>query len=431
MARSDTLCNQSLLEAGERALDRTIGEPGDVKTQFATREGTYRLMTLSEYSRPNRVGYQPQGQTPPQVRVSLVTLTDQGERICFNHGRELYVYVYKGIKKAADLSKPLEKKVYKGTNPTCHDFNSTSASAECVSLLIGFSTGQIQLIDPVKKELSKLFNEERLIDKSRVTCLRWVPGSKSLFLVAHSSGHFYVYNEELPCGSAAPHYQPFKAGEGFSVNTCKTKSTRNPLFRWLLGNGAAINELEFSPNGSQLAVVSQDGLLKIFQYDSMELLGHARSYFGGLLCVAWSRDGKLVAVGGEDDLVTVYSMEQKRVVARAQGHRSWVSSVAFDWYLDIESCYRLGSVGHDTQICLWELPEDNLVPPKPRVKRKPDPLQLVGTPACPRLDECPILEPLVCKKVAHERLTSLVFRADCVITACQDGYVYTWARPPT
>lgn len=88
-------------------------------------------------------------------------------------------------------------------------------------------------------------------------------------------------------------------------------------------------------------------------------------------------------------------------------------------------------MGHDTQICLWELPEDNLVPPRPRVKRRPDPLQLVGTAACPRLEECPILEPLICKKIAHERLTSLVFRPDCVITACQDGYVYTWARPPT
>lgn len=45
----------------------------DLKTQFATREGVYRLMTLSEYSRPNRVGYQT-NQSNPQVRVSLVTL---------------------------------------------------------------------------------------------------------------------------------------------------------------------------------------------------------------------------------------------------------------------------------------------------------------------------------------------------------------------
>lgn len=332
MARTEALCGQSLLEAGERPLDRSLGDPGDIKTQFITREGLYRLMTLSEYSRPNRVGYQPcQGQAPPLVRVSLVSVPDQGERICFNHGRELYVYVYKGIKKAADLSKPLEKKVYKGANPTCHDFNAATATAESLHLLIGFSTGQIQLIDPVKKELSKLFNEERLIEKTKVTCLRWVPGSRSLFLAAHASGQLYVYNEELLCGSTAPHYQPFKSGDGFSVSTCKTKSTRNPLFRWLIGVGAAINAIAFNPAGTQLAIVSEDGVLRVFQYDSMELLGVARSYFGGLLCVAWSGDGRLVAAGGEDDLVTIYSLEQKRVVARAQGHHSWVSAVAFDW----------------------------------------------------------------------------------------------------
>lgn len=99
--------------------------------------------------------------------------------------------------------------------------------------------------------------------------------------------------------------------------------------------------------------------------------------------------------------------------------------------MDTEEGYRFGSVGHDTQLCLWELPEDAMVPTRPRVKRKPDPLQLVGTPACPRLDEVPTLEPLICKKIAHERLTAIIFRPDCIITACQEGYVYTWARPPT
>lgn len=49
----------------------------DLKTQFATREGTYRLMNLSEYSRPNRVGYQT-NQSNPQVRVSLVSLPAPG-----------------------------------------------------------------------------------------------------------------------------------------------------------------------------------------------------------------------------------------------------------------------------------------------------------------------------------------------------------------
>ncbi|XP_022899842.1 WD repeat-containing protein 20 [Onthophagus taurus] len=432
MARAEALCTQSLLEAGERPLERPLVEPGDVKTQFVTREGTYRLMTLSEYSRPNRVGYQPQGQTPPQVKVSLISLPDAGERICFNYGRELYVYVYKGIKKAADLSKPLDKKIYKGTSPTCHDFNSFEANGDSISIVVGFTSGQVQVFDPSMKDLNKLFNEERHIDKTRSTCVKWVPESKNLFLSAHSNGYLYLYNHELACNSSQiPSYQPFKSGDGFSVSCSKTKSSRNPLFRWTIGNGAAINDMSFSPNGTYLAIVSQDGLLRVFQYNTIELVGTARSYFGGLLCVAWSGDGRLLAAGGEDDLITIYSLEQKRVIARAQGHHSWVSAVAFDAKLEAESNYRIGSVGHDTQLCLWELPEEALSPPRQRVKRKPDPLQLVGTPMCPRLDECPLLEPLVCKKIAHERLTSIIFQPDCILTACQDGYVYTWARPPT
>ena len=50
----------------------------ELKTQFMTREGTYRLMTLSEYSRPNRVGYANNAQGGSgggvPVRVSFVTV---------------------------------------------------------------------------------------------------------------------------------------------------------------------------------------------------------------------------------------------------------------------------------------------------------------------------------------------------------------------
>ena len=33
-------------------------------------------------------------------------------------------------------------------------------------------------------------------------------------------------------------------------------------------------------------------------------------------------------LGGEDDLVTVYSFHERRVVVRGQGHKSWVSVVS-------------------------------------------------------------------------------------------------------
>jgi WD40 repeat protein len=68
----------------------------------------------------------------------------------------------------------------------------------------------------------------------------------------------------------------------------------------------------------------------VFHYDTMELVGIARSYFGGLLCVCWSPDSKYVAVGGEDDLVTLWSFHDKQIIARGQGHHSWINVVSFD-----------------------------------------------------------------------------------------------------
>ncbi|XP_037541283.1 WD repeat-containing protein 20 [Nematolebias whitei] len=603
-------------------------ETNEIKTQFTTREGVYKLLTHSEYSRPNRVPFNSQGSNP--VKVSFVNVNDQsgnGDRICFNVGRELYFYIYKGVRKAADLSKPIDKRIYKGTQPTCHDFNPLTATAESVSLLVGFSAGQVQLIDPIKKETSKLFNEERLIDKSRVTCVRWVPGSENLFLVAHSSGSMYLYNMENTCGTTAPHYQLLKQGENYAVHTCKSKSARNPLLRWTVGEGA-LNEFAFSPDGKFLACASQDGFLRVFGFDAAELHGTMKSYFGGLLCVCWSPDGQYIVAGGEDDLVTVWSFLDCKVIARGHGHKSWVSVVAFDHCTTsvedgdppaefsgsdedfheqihfgagreransshsrlskrnstdsrpVSVTYRFGSVGQDTQLCLWDLTEDILFPHLPlsrtrthtnvmnassspateqtittvsitttttnssgtngkdnvsnsscsgnpanslpgtlprsnslphssnpaggstpnshtgsscsssgsstkgihimdgafiansvskfaslslhdsRKERhekdhkrnfslgqisnkssdklnqlsssrtaKAEAAKTLGTTQCPRMEEVPLLEPLVCKKIAHERLTVLIFLEDCLVTACQEGFVCTWARP--
>lgn len=146
----------------------------EVRTHFTTREGVYKLMTLAEYSRPNRISSYSTIQTQqgaalgqganPAVRVSFASLPSDPsgfcDRICFNHGRELYFYIYRGTRKPADLSKPVDKRLYKGTSPTCHDINKHTVSSESVMLLVGFTGGQIQLVDPIRKDIGKLYNEE-------------------------------------------------------------------------------------------------------------------------------------------------------------------------------------------------------------------------------------------------------------------------------
>uniref|UniRef100_A0A3P9DFD4 DM1 locus, WD repeat containing n=1 Tax=Maylandia zebra TaxID=106582 RepID=A0A3P9DFD4_9CICH len=387
--------------AGDGGALKDINE---IKSQFRTREGFYKLLTLSDSlqrgglprgpsagttlgpgagpgpipgggvgllqgpgaaaaaaaassSSNAAANSSPAGFLPP-VRVSMVKLqpedpSEESERVCFNIGRELYFYTYTNIKK-------------------------------------------------------------RLIDKSKVTCLKWLPKSENLFLASHASGHLYLYNVDHPCGTTAPQYSLLRQGEGFAVYACKTKTPRNPLLRWAVGEGG-LNEFAFSPDGVHVACVGQDGCLRVFHFDSMELQGVMKSYFGGLLCVSWSPDGKYLATGGEDDLVTVWSFAESRVVARGHGHKSWVNVVAFDPFttsLEDEEpmelsgseedlhqgaqnnsmhfgrvrtsstlsrlsrhsskgggspsvTYRFGSVGQDTQFCLWDLTDDVLYPRLP------------------------------------------------------------------
>jgi len=82
------------------SIDTSRGD--DIKTHFVTREGTYKLMTLSDCTRQNRIPFNGQMNNP--VKVSFIRLIDPkdstaDDKICFNLAKELYVYQYRGIKK--------------------------------------------------------------------------------------------------------------------------------------------------------------------------------------------------------------------------------------------------------------------------------------------------------------------------------------------
>ncbi|KAF9974129.1 hypothetical protein BGZ73_002599 [Actinomortierella ambigua] len=72
----------------------------------------------------------------------------------------------------------------------------------------------------------------------------------------------------------------------------------------------------------------------------------------------------LFHTGGQDDLVTIWSFRDQRIVARCQGHQSYVTGVAFDpWRCD-ERNYRFGSVGEDAKLLLWDFSVGALHKPK-------------------------------------------------------------------
>ena len=75
----------------------------EIKTQFCTKEGKYKVLKLSDYSRPIRVA----NNIP--VKLSFVTLKGESDgenedKIAFNIGRDMFFYNFRGVKKAVSYT---------------------------------------------------------------------------------------------------------------------------------------------------------------------------------------------------------------------------------------------------------------------------------------------------------------------------------------
>ncbi|CAF4427709.1 unnamed protein product, partial [Rotaria sp. Silwood2] len=209
------------------------------------------------------------------------------EILAFNVGRELIIYEFAEATQP-NFGEPIDHRIYKQNHqPTCHDIMQ-QPDTNILHILVGFSKGQIQYINTYTKE-QKVFNEGSYLDKTKVTCIKWLSSPKTYFAVSYSSGYLYIFDEQLNYQrdtTIQPTYTTIKDDEkNFSISylKSKTKQARNPVSRWSIGSGS-INEFAFSPDHILLAVVSQDGFLRIFNYEKKELVAYMRSYFGGLLC---------------------------------------------------------------------------------------------------------------------------------------------------
>eukprot|EP00731_Ephydatia_muelleri_P027221 Em0019g94a len=377
----------------------------EVRSEFKTREGIYKNIRTSQYCRPSR---QPlAGKELQPVRLSFVSCKDQGGRlqewIVFNAGKELYVYRFEGVGKPPDLRRHVDKKLYRlPCVPLCHDFNIMTRSVSSLDLIVGFSTGQIHYINPIQKSTSPIFNENFEIEESPVTCIKWVPGTENQFVSSHRSGHLYVWTTENVNKSVAPQmYIQHNEIQDTVIFTPKPRHRSPLIFKWKVGYGA-ISSFAFSPDSTHLAIVNQDGFLRVYDFKNQTFHGRMRSYYGSLLCVCWSPDGEYVATGGEDDQISVWSFRHQCVVVRGEGHKSYVNAIAFDPFTSVipdkpptrgeddtnlqcssdpippqaikshgsptadgmashcSIAYRLGSVGQDGMICLWDLSDDVL-----------------------------------------------------------------------
>ena len=318
--------------------------------------------------------------------ISRVIPHDQLSKRLQEHTPE-GIYVFANIDRAyqwLDFSspapgraQPLLKILFAKAHVLCHDINHFTKSTSHVDVIMGANTGDIVWCEAYSQKYIRI-NKGNIISTSPISEIRWLPGSESLFLASHMDGTLIVYDKERDDAAFVPetpnglpsldhqhistpeaHHTPLHINK--SVNSKNQKS--NPVASWKISNHC-ITAFAFSPDSRHLAVVSEDGSLRIINYLKENLTDLYRSYYGALTCVCWSPDGKYVLTGGQDDLVSIWSLQERRIVARCQGHQSWVTAVAFDpWRCDGRN-YRFGSVGEDRRLLLWDFNVGMLRRPK-------------------------------------------------------------------
>ncbi|KAF9174602.1 hypothetical protein BGX21_010400 [Mortierella sp. AD011] len=243
--------------------------------------------------------------------------------------------------------------------PTSHDVNVLTRSCDSLDVVIGFSTGDIMWFDPLCNKYYRL-NKQAIIKDSAVTMIKWMPGSESQFMTAFHDGSILIMDKERDDNTFTVPSHP--SDSIFHVTRPK-HGKYNPVSHWQVSK-KPITAFAFSPDLQHVAVVSMDGYLKVIDFRSEKLLDTFSAYFGALSCVCWSPDGKYILTGGQDDLVTIWSFKDQRIIARCQGHQSYVTGVAFDpWRCD-EHNYRFGSVGEDAKLLLWDFSVGALHKPK-------------------------------------------------------------------
>ncbi|CAM8888977.1 unnamed protein product [Rhodiola kirilowii] len=394
-----------------------------------------------------RVGYL--GITSSNGVLGNSNFDGKGVYLIFNVGDAIFV---------SDLNSqakdPIKSIHFSSSNPTCHAFDGDAKDGH--DCLIGLSSGAVyslslrQQLQEVGKKLvaAHHYNKDGSVNSSPCSSLAWVPGGDGSFVAAHADGNLYVY-EKSKDGAADSSFPIVKDQTQFSVAHARY-SKSNPVARWHICLGS-INSISFSNDGTCLVTVGRDGYLRIFDYAKEQLICGVKSYYGALLCCAWSMDGKYILAGGEDDLVLVWSMEERKVIAWGEGHNSWVSGVAFDSYWTSPNSegtgetimYRFGSVGQDTRLLLWDLETDEIIVPLRRSLPGGSPTFSTGSQSshwdnayplgtlqpAPSMQDVPKLSPLVTHRAHTEPLSGLVFSQDSILTACREGLIKVWIRP--
>jgi serine/threonine-protein kinase len=168
--------------------------------------------------------------------------------------------------------------------------------------------------------------------------------------------------------SVAFHPNPnsqFIASAGISRNI-EIYEINGSLVTILEGHQDIISSVIFSPDGKQLVSCSDDKTIKIWDWETRQLISSLEGHTHWVNAIAFHPNGKFIVSASSDKTVRLWSVEGM-LIRTFEGHTGEVSSVAFNHSGEI-----IASGSRDGTIHLWNLDGDLLSKPlqahKPYVK---------------------------------------------------------------
>lgn len=113
-----------------------------------------------------------------------------------------------------------------------------------------------------------------------------------------------------------------------------------------------VTSIKISPDNK---VFVSGGINRTYIYDiKNDKLIREINNNGITTCVAFSPDGKIVATSNSDKSINVFEVETGQLLAKLQGHKSWVRSLTFN-----NDGTKLISCGDDSKIIKWDTSNRN------------------------------------------------------------------------
>jgi hypothetical protein len=121
------------------------------------------------------------------------------------------------------------------------------------------------------------------------------------------------------------------------------------------GHGSHVNSVAFSPNGTLLAIGSDDTTIKLWRVSDGAFVRTLAGHTSSVNSIAFSPDGTLLVSGSSDRSVRLWRVSDGTLVRTFIGHTDWINSVAFS-----PDGTLLVSGSSDRTVRLWRVSDGTL-----------------------------------------------------------------------